>query len=200
MGALALFTALHLAILAAWQQAVLPELMSSPRAARLTAAFARFPPEAPEAWTRVELPHLRLRLPLQAGAKNGPGPCAAGCWIPLVSGRLRIKAESRTESYWETVHLLAPDRRDASFRHAPWRNWATILALSRRVQNEPVVPGTWRFEAKAVRGVVTTHSNHSILRHVVYAYSRSGRAAPPMMFSRTPTEVVIRILGSLEIQ
>jgi len=197
-GAIALFSAGHVAVLAAWHHAVLPDLARAPRAARLSAAFARFPPRASDAWPSVDLPKFGMRLRLPAASANGTQPCEEGCWIPLMPGRLRVEAQPRVESYWETVQLLAPDRGDASFRRAPWRNWATMLALSRRVLEDPVVPGAWRFEANEARGVVTTHANHAILRHVVYAYSREGRAAPPLLFTRTPTDIVIRILGSLE--
>ena len=74
-----------------------------------------------------------------------------------------------------------------------------MLALSRRVLQHRSVPATWRFDARGSHGVVTSHANHGILRHVVYAYSYAGQAAPPLLFSRVPTHVLLGILGSLEV-
>lgn len=118
---------------------------------------------------------------------------------PSVTADCGSAGHPSLESFWETALLLAPDRGDASWTHSPWHNWSAILGLSRRVRERPVVPGSWRFEASGALGVVTVHSNHNVLRHVVYAYSDAGHTAPPLLFTRIPTDRIVYVLSSLAI-
>jgi hypothetical protein len=193
-----LFATASGAVLAAWHGSILPELSKAPQADRLSAAFARRLPAAPAEWPLVTFANVHLRLPVRRPDAAGTRRCAGGCEIALQSGRLRVAGYARLESFWETALLLAPDRGDASWTHSPWHHWSAILALSRRVRERSTVPGTWRFEARGARGVVSVHSNRDVLRHVVYAYSYAGRTAPPLLFTRIPTDRIVYVLSSLE--
>jgi hypothetical protein len=189
---------LQLSVLAAWRFSVLPELARSPGAERLSAAFARSLQPPLLDWPTVEVLGVRMRVPARPADVTTPLPCTRGCRLSFREGWLRVEPHPRSEPYWDTVFLLAPDRGDVSFRHPPWHNWSAMLALSRRVQQQGSASATWRFDARGSRGVVTSHSNHEILRHVVYAYSYGGQAAPPLLFSRVPSDTLLEILGSLE--
>jgi len=112
---------------------------------------------------------------------------------------LRVEPHDRTESYTATILLWAPDRGDVAFLNLPWRNWSAMLALARQVQEPRGPQATWRFETSGSRGVVTTHTNHGILRHVVYAYSYAGEAVPTLLFTRVRTETLLEILSSIEL-
>lgn len=141
-----------------------------------------------------------MRLPVAASESSELRACAGGCEVALLTGALRVAGHSREEPFWDSALLLAPDRRDVSWVHSPLHNWEAMLALSRRVREPAVVPGAWRFETADTRGIVTVHSNHDVLRHVVYAYSQAGRGVPPLLFTRVPTDRVAYVLASLRIR
>ena len=189
----------HLAVLAAWHFAVLPDLVRSRAPERLSAAFAHALPTVRSDWSLVEIPDARIRLPARSSTATTPLTCAYRCELPLAQGRLRVGPHTRSETYWETVRLLAPDREDVAFRHPPWRNWSAMLALSRYVLQPRGPAATWRFETRRSHGVVTTHTNNGVLRHVVYAYAYDGRPGPTLLFSRVPTDRLLEMLASLEI-
>ena len=189
--------ALHVALLGAWMLSIEPELAASPRGERLRVDRIEGFPSPPAGWPTLVLGGLRLRAPLDGSVADLEQRCAGGCQLPLQRGTFTLFGERRTESYDQTLLLLAPDRSDVSPWRPPWRNWGAIRALADRISVPNALPPTVRYVAPGSRGVVTYYDNNDVERWVVYAYARHGRASRVIAISKAPRETFRAMLGSV---
>lgn len=192
--------ALHLAILVSWHLSIEPDLEGARHADRLDAETVDAFPQPGDDWRELDLQRLRVRAPLADAGADLEALCADGCRLPMQPGTLAIFDAHRVESYDHTIHLLAPDRGDVRLVNAPWRNWAAIRALARRISVPNPLPPSVRYEAPGSRGVVTYFSNNDVERWVVYAYGEAGRNGLVVAVTGAPRELFLAVLGSIQVR